>query len=286
MTALAIAAGLLLLWLVKQVAGMLISQQVKGCIPAYTARKAAAAARLLPSDLAAEYEADWLGELATLDGKPISALRFARGLPRASRSISASLNQRPQREWWLALTRVLDFAGGLVLLWAMAPLLGVIMVFSKASHPGEPVMSRRLRLGMDGEPIFLLSFRTASIQADGTVGISAVGAFLERFSLADLPILLNLLRGDISVVGPPPRTAQPGSSFEEDPLTVRPGLASWQRLAESGAVKLTVSEARVRDTERSWRNDIRVWGIQVLFTVRGNALAGADPNDDGDSAAS
>jgi lipopolysaccharide/colanic/teichoic acid biosynthesis glycosyltransferase len=261
MTAVAIVVGLFVLWLLKQVVGMLISQQVKGYIPDYAARKAVAAARLLPSDLAAEYEADWLAELATLDGKPISALRYAYGLASASRSISASLEQRPQQTCWLALTRALDFTGGLFILSAMAPLLGVLALVTKASHPGQPVISRRARIGKDGKPIFLLRF---------------------HMGVADLPILINLLRGDISVVGPPPRKAEPGRSFEEHPLAVRPGLASWQRLAESGAVKLTVSEARVRDTERSWRNDIRVWGIQVLFTLRGNALAGADPNDDGD----
>ncbi len=76
-----VAAALAVLWLAKQVVGMLISQQVKGSIPDYAARRARAAARLLPEEVAADYEQDWFAELGALDGKPLSAIRYAHACP-------------------------------------------------------------------------------------------------------------------------------------------------------------------------------------------------------------
>jgi hypothetical protein len=85
---LAIAGGLL--WLLKHLLGSLVSQQVKGSVPDYTASKARAAARLLPPDLAVEYEEEWLAELkGPLNNKPLSALKYALGLRLAARRIAA-----------------------------------------------------------------------------------------------------------------------------------------------------------------------------------------------------
>ena len=85
----AIVVGGILLWLVKQVLGPLIGQQAKGSVPGYTADKARKAARLLPPDLAEEYEQVWVAELKgpDLENKPLSALKFALGLRHAARGI-------------------------------------------------------------------------------------------------------------------------------------------------------------------------------------------------------
>ncbi len=283
MIPLTIFLGLFALWLAKQVIGMLVSQQIKGSILDYTTRKARAAARSLPADLAIDYEQDWLAELEALDGKPISALRFAHGLAKASRSISESVDVHcPQREWWLVLTRALDMASGFVLLLAVAPVLSAISLASKLDLPGYPVLYRRPRLGKNGKPIFLFRFRTMAIQVDGTMRRGGVGVFLERTALADLPVLINLLRGDISLVGPPPQPTDPSLPDQRHP-SVRPGLASWQRLAESDGVKLTVAEACARDVQRSFRNDMVLLATQWSLTLRGHDLAPTDRNHDGKS---
>ena len=276
----AIVAGFVLLWLLKQVVGMLISQQIRGSIPDYTARKAMAAARLLPEHLAADYEADWLAELKALDGKPISALRFAHGLARASRSISASVAERPQRSWWLLLTRALDVTSGLVFLCASAPLFFAIALISKLSRWDHPLFYRQPRLGKDGKRIFLLRFRTLVIHADGTLRVSNFGTFLRRSSLDYLPIMVNLLRGDISLVGPPLQLGDSSSGDHPRPLVVRPGLASWQLLAESGGVDLTVAEACARDAQRSFRSDIVLLVSEWVFTFKGHDLRPADHRHD------
>jgi hypothetical protein len=89
LTPTAIVVGGILLWLLKQVLGPLIGQQAKGSIPDYTADKARKAARLLPPDLAEEYEQAWVAELKGpgLKDRPLSALKFALGLRHAARGI-------------------------------------------------------------------------------------------------------------------------------------------------------------------------------------------------------
>lgn len=90
MIGLALILGLgVALWVLKQIVGPLIGQEVKGSIPDYTAGRARAAAQLLPPDLAAEYEEAWLAELNTVRDKPLSALRYAWGLRPAARRIAA-----------------------------------------------------------------------------------------------------------------------------------------------------------------------------------------------------
>lgn len=78
-----------ILWVAKQIIGPLIGQQIKGSVPDYTASKARAAVKLLPPELAEQYEQDWLAELHALANKPFSAIRYAGGLRRAARRIAS-----------------------------------------------------------------------------------------------------------------------------------------------------------------------------------------------------
>jgi hypothetical protein len=138
------------LWMAKQIVGPLIGQQVKGSVPDYTADRARAAAKLLPSELAEQYEDDWLAELHALVDKPLSAIRYAHGLRRAARRIASqapgfdrrrlslptveSLRRRTSKrtvgEWADLAARILVFTTLL--------LAGVIVFFavSLVTHPG------------------------------------------------------------------------------------------------------------------------------------------------------
>lgn len=88
------------LWLAKQVLGSLLGQQARGSVPDYATKKVKAAVKRLPAELAEEYEADWLAELATLKDKPISALRYARGLPSAARKITTKGSVEARYQPW------------------------------------------------------------------------------------------------------------------------------------------------------------------------------------------
>jgi exopolysaccharide biosynthesis polyprenyl glycosylphosphotransferase len=139
---------------------------------------------------------------------------------------------------------------GAVLLLTL-PLFLVISGAIKLSSPG-PVFYRQQRIGKQGNPFTLLKFRTmvdgadvmldllvAANEADGPLfkirndpRVSRVGRFLRRSSLDELPQLLNVLKGDMSLVGPRPPLPHEVARYEDwqlDRLEVRPGITGlWQ----------------------------------------------------------
>jgi lipopolysaccharide/colanic/teichoic acid biosynthesis glycosyltransferase len=150
----------------------------------------------------------------------------------------------------LALKRGIDVVLGLALLLAVLPLLAVIAV-AVSAETGAPVLFRCQRLGRDGRPFTMYKFRTmapgseraletvrARNVAQGMVKIAddprvtPLGRLLRRFSLDELPQLLNVVRGEMSLVGPRPHEL--GEVSLEDQvhlqrLRMRPGLTGlWQ----------------------------------------------------------
>jgi exopolysaccharide biosynthesis polyprenyl glycosylphosphotransferase len=150
---------------------------------------------------------------------------------------------------------------GTVLLLTL-PVFLVIAAAIKLSSPG-PVFYRQQRIGKQGNPFTLLKFRTmvdgadvmldllvAANEADGPLfkirndpRVSRVGRYMRRWSLDELPQLLNVLRGDMSLVGPRPPLAHEVARYEDwqlDRLEVRPGITGlWQ---VSGRSDLSFSE--------------------------------------------
>ena len=106
-----------------------------------------------------------------------------------------------------------DIAFSLAALVALSPLLAVIAAAVKLSSPG-PVLYRQTRMGLNGQTFEILKFRSMPVNAEAQTGAvwstkgesraTPVGAFLRRTSLDELPQFWNVLRGDMSVVGPRP----------------------------------------------------------------------------------
>ncbi|MGH9149692.1 MAG: sugar transferase, partial [Acidimicrobiales bacterium] len=127
-------------------------------------------------------------------GTPLVRLRPA-GLSRAGRAVK----------------RAYDVAVAGAVLAVSAPLFGALALAVKASGPG-PVFFRQARVGEGGRIIFTLKFRTMAQNDDsdvtwsvaGDARVGKVGRFLRRTSLDELPQLLNVVRGDMSLVGPRP----------------------------------------------------------------------------------
>jgi lipopolysaccharide/colanic/teichoic acid biosynthesis glycosyltransferase len=134
--------------------------------------------------------------------------------------------------------RVFDLVTASVLLLLFSPLLIGIAAAIKIGSPG-PVFYRGSRVGMGKRPFAMLKFRTMVIDADakGPSSTSAddpritrIGAFLRRYKLDELPQLINVFKGEMSLVGPRPQVAWAvdGYSAEEQRvLTVRPGITDW-----------------------------------------------------------
>ena len=139
--------------------------------------------------------------------------------------------------------RILDFLLSLLALVVLSPLLLVLAVIIRATSPG-PVFFRQKRVGQYKSHFMIYKFRTMRTDApkdqpthllkDPNAYITPVGRFLRRSSLDELPQLFNILRGEMSLVGPRPALwNQFDLIAERDKYganDVRPGLTGWAQI--------------------------------------------------------
>ncbi len=149
--------------------------------------------------------------------------------------------------------RLFDIAASAVLLTLLAPVLAVVAILVKASG-GGPVLFRQERVGRDGAPFTFLKFRSMDVDAESRLSglrdggtdrgnavmfkmaddprVTRFGRLLRRYSLDELPQLVNVLRGEMSIVGPRPALPIEMETYGRDAmrrLTVRPGITGlWQ----------------------------------------------------------
>ena len=158
----------------------------------------------------------------------------------------------PDLSWQAVAKHVMDFLGSLVLLLLMAPFLGFFALLVKFTSKG-PIFFKQERSGLNGRPFTMLKFRTMVTNAeqlkaellalnemDGPVfkvtndpRITPLGKFFRKYSIDELPQLLNVLRGEMSLVGPRPLPVDEVKRFDDlahrRRLSVRPGLTClWQ----------------------------------------------------------
>jgi sugar transferase EpsL len=174
--------------------------------------------------------------------------------------------------------RVLDLVltiPGVVLL---SPLLGVLACLVWAVH-GAPILFRHRRPGLRGEPFTLLKFRTMRDlrTADGRsmpdeVRLTALGRFLRSFSLDELPEVFNILKGEMSLVGPRPLLMEYLSRYSSEQARrheVLPGLTGWAQV--NGRNALTWEQKFAYDVwyvdHWSIGLDLRILALTLLKTV-------------------
>jgi exopolysaccharide biosynthesis polyprenyl glycosylphosphotransferase len=136
-----------------------------------------------------------------------------------------------------AAKRLFDVAAAVALLIGLTPALIVIALLIKHDSPG-PVIFRQRRLGENGRPFEMLKFRTMVADAESRGGekrrdderVTRLGRFLRRFSLDELPQLVNVLVGEMSLVGPRPeqlKIAESYAPWQRQRLAVPPGMTGW-----------------------------------------------------------
>jgi lipopolysaccharide/colanic/teichoic acid biosynthesis glycosyltransferase len=139
--------------------------------------------------------------------------------------------------------RVIDIALAGAALVVAAPIMAVIAVAVCLSSPG-PVLFRQQRIGERGRPVAVLKFRTMRVNSDADVRwsvardtrVTRVGRLLRMTGLDELPQLVNILRGDMSLVGPRPERPHFFEQFAaavpgyEDRVRVPPGLTGWAQV--------------------------------------------------------
>ena len=141
--------------------------------------------------------------------------------------------------------RCVDLFGAIVALILFSPVMAVVSVIIKATSPG-PLIFKQERIGLQNKPFPMYKFRSmvvqdaASEKAKWTVQndprVTPIGKFIRKTSIDELPQLFNVLKGDMSLVGPRPERPQFVEKFREEiprymvKHQVRPGLTGWAQV--------------------------------------------------------
>jgi lipopolysaccharide/colanic/teichoic acid biosynthesis glycosyltransferase len=163
------------------------------------------------------------------------------------------------------LKRFFDIAFSSVGLFLFSPLLLTIAIFIK-KEDGGPVFYRGVRVGRYGKPFRIFKFRTMVLNADKMGGpstadddprITRIGKFLRKYKLDELSQLINVLKGEMSFVGPRPEVQHYVDMYSEEEkiiLNVKPGITDWASLwnPDEGAVL-----AGSPDPEKTYMEKIR-----------------------------
>jgi len=147
-----------------------------------------------------------------------------------------------------ALNRALDVVGAGTALVLASPVLGIATLAVKLGD-GGPVLYRQRRVGKDGEEFELLKLRTMVVGAEGKGAgfavdrgdprITPAGRILRRLSVDELPQLWNVLRGEMSLIGPRPTLRYQVERYTDRQrrrLEVKPGLTGWAQIHGRAAV--------------------------------------------------
>jgi len=163
---------------------------------------------------------------------------------------------------------VIASSAGLVVL---LPLLAVLAIVLKRESTGA-VFYRGLRAGQHGRPFRIFKFRTMVVDADKLGGptssaddprITRVGSFLRRYKLDELPQLINVLKGEMSLVGPRPEVVQEVLLYTEEEkrlLEVRPGITDWASIRFRNEGEILRGSA---DPHQAYREKIRPEKIRL-----------------------
>jgi Undecaprenyl-phosphate glucose phosphotransferase len=198
---------------------------------------------------------------------------------------SLNLARRPLTTLEAAQKRVTDIIIASIALVGLAPLFALIALLIKLDSPG-PVIFRQRRYGFNQEAFRIYKFRSMTTMDDGPVveqaragdaRITRVGAFLRRCNFDELPQLLNVLRGEMSLVGPRPHAMAHDQHFERVIAlyarrhNVKPGITGWAQVNGLRGETSTTDKMRERvehdlyyiDNWSIWF-DLRIMALTVL----------------------
>jgi len=182
--------------------------------------------------------------------------------------------------------RIMDVAVAGLALVPAAPVIAAAAAAIRLESPGHPIYRQR-RVGLRGHPFDVVKLRTmvtgaehigAGLAVDeGDTRITRVGAFLRRTSLDELPNLVNILRGEMSLVGPRPTLQVQVDQYTDRQrrrLEVRPGLTGWAQV--NGRASLPWAERIELDIwyleHATLRLDLRILVLSARMAITGHGL--------------
>jgi lipopolysaccharide/colanic/teichoic acid biosynthesis glycosyltransferase len=186
--------------------------------------------------------------------------------------------------------RAIDLAIGFVGSIVTAPLVGLLALAIRLESPGSPIY-RQVRVGRDGELFSIYKLRTMTRGAEftgaglaiqeGDERITRLGRWLRRYSLDELPNLWNVVRGDMSIVGPRPTIPAQVEQYtrrQYGRLAVKPGITGWAQV--NGRASLPWSERIELDLwyveHRSLALDLKILARTVRMVFSGQGLYKGD----------
>jgi len=188
------------------------------------------------------------------------------------------------------MRRAFDVVVAAAGLLAASPFLLAAVVAIRLESPGSPIYRQR-RVGLDGRAFDVVKLRTMVSGAErlgaglavseGDTRITRVGRVLRRTSLDEVPNLVNVLRGDMAIVGPRPTVpvqVQQYDARQRGRLAVRPGITGWAQV--NGRAELPWSERIELDLwyieHRSWALDLKILWRSVRIVFGGDGLYRGD----------
>ena len=184
------------------------------------------------------------------------------------------------------MKRILDLLLAAVSAVLSAPAIAILAVAIRLESPGHPIY-RQTRVGKDGEEFQIYKLRTMVAGAEsigaglaiqeGDDRITRLGAFVRRYSLDELPNLYNVLRGEMSIVGPRPTVpvqVQQYSERQRGRLSVKPGITGWAQV--NGRASLPWDERIELDLwyvdHRSLALDLKILARSLRLVASGRGL--------------
>ena len=189
--------------------------------------------------------------------------------------------------------RLLDLIGASILSVVLAPLLAALGLAIRVTM-GRPIFFRQQRPGYKGQPFEVVKFRTMKDAVDGEGNqlpdeerLTKVGVFMRQLSLDELPQLWNILRGDMSFIGPRPLLMEFLKWYSPEQMRrhdVKPGVTGWAQV--QGRHDIPFSKRLALDVwyvdNRSFRVDLKIVGLTLLkvLSMRGAQSAQTDAEVD------
>lgn len=177
-------------------------------------------------------------------------------------------------------------AGGII---CISPVLAVIALVVRKKL-GSPVIFKQTRIGQYGEPFEIYKFRSMTDERDAAGNLKSdeerltdTGSFLRKYSLDELPQLFNVLKGDLSLVGPRPLLMQYLKLFNREQMKrhmIKPGITGWAQV--NGRNELSWQEKFDMDVwyveNRSFRLDIKILYMTIWDLFKRKNVNGKDGN--------
>jgi lipopolysaccharide/colanic/teichoic acid biosynthesis glycosyltransferase len=184
--------------------------------------------------------------------------------------------------------RALDLIGASILLVLLSPVIAVVALVVQV-RMGSPVLFRQLRPGRGGRPFVVLKFRTMVEQRDANgdllpdeARLTGIGRVLRRTSLDELPGLVNVLKGEMSLVGPRPLLMEYLPRYTPEQMRrheVRPGLTGWAQV--NGRNALSWDQRFALDVwyvdHHTVRLDVSILGRTLAEVIGGRGVAAPEP---------